>query len=66
MATVIQHMRSKEVGSEHNWLLLKNFNIPSFSSPYVLYFVENMDPEGSDVINFVIILCKPFPYLCKW
>uniref|UniRef100_A0A3B3HKX7 Reverse transcriptase domain-containing protein n=1 Tax=Oryzias latipes TaxID=8090 RepID=A0A3B3HKX7_ORYLA len=50
----------------HNWLSLKILNIPFFSLYDVLFYMENLDPGISDVINVVIILCKHFIHLCKW
>ncbi|KAL4000493.1 26S proteasome regulatory subunit N3 [Sarotherodon galilaeus] len=50
----------------HCWVSLRISNIPSFTSKDVLFFMDNLDSEISDVVNFVIVLCKFFIHVCKW
>lgn len=49
----------------HCWVSLRISNIPSFTSKD-LYFMDNLDSEISDVVSFVIVLCKYFFHSCKW
>ena len=50
----------------HCWVSLKIPNVSTFTVNDIIYFMDNLDKNISDTVNFVIMMGKYFIHTCKW
>lgn len=50
----------------HNWLSLKIDNIPSFNLSHILFYMDNVDPPSSDLVNMTVLMGKYHIHCSKW